>query len=111
MAKQNSAVFINHGPVIGESSISSVRLAEFKKNLLEQGIICPRPWYWGRFFSLFRPHYESYWLMQWWSTSDEEKNERFLTQLDYLAYNTMRFQDAYWYLNSIGRQNWYYSRL
>ena len=95
-------------PVISESSINLDRLTAFKRHLEDTGKICPRPWYWGRFSSSFRPAYESYWLMQWWNTTDEEKHERFITQLDYLAYHTSRFQGAYWYLMTIGEGNWHY---
>ena len=109
MSKNNSAIQINHGPVIGENTINSNRLIEYKAYLESSGRICPRPWYWSRFYSMFQPFYESYWLMQWWNTTDAEKKERFLAQLDYLTDNTMRFQDAYWYLNSIGDQNWHYT--
>ena len=64
----------------------------------------------GQVFYKLSPLYESYWLMQWWHTTDEQKHKRFITQLDYLAYNTMRFQNAYWYLMMIGEKHWHYQR-
>lgn len=97
-------------PVISTSSIYADRLASFKKHLECSRKVCPKPWYWGRFYTNFQPLYESYWLMQWWNTKDEEKHERFITQIDYLAYNTNRFQNAYWYLMNIGDHNWYYRK-
>ena len=97
-------------PVISSSSIYADRLAALKKHLDDTSKVCPKPWYWGRFYTNFQPLFESFWLMQWWNTTDEEKYERFITQLDYLAFNTNRFQNAYWYLMTIGDNNWYYRK-
>lgn len=50
MHKRNRIVKINHGPVIGESTINSKRLMEYKEYIESTSRICPRPWYWARFF-------------------------------------------------------------
>jgi hypothetical protein len=108
---RNSAIMNIHPiPVISASSIYAQRLGALKKHLQETCKVCPKPWYWGRFFTQFQPLYESYWLMQWWNTTDEEKYGRFITQLDYLACHTNRFQNAYWYLMTIGDSNWHYRK-
>lgn len=106
--ENNAVMKIDPIPVISESTIYADRLATLKRHLEETNKICPKPWYWGRFYTNFQPLYESYWLMQWWNTTDDEKYERFVTQIDYLAYNTTRFQNAYWYLMTIGDHNWHY---
>lgn len=95
-------------PVLSASSIYTDRLGTLKDHLEQSRKVCPKPWYWGRFYNNFQPLYESYWLMQWWNTTDEEKYERFITQVDYLAYHTNRFQNAYFYLMAIGDDNWHY---
>ena len=102
------SVQLDNKSVIGETTINSTRLVSYKQHLKETGKVCPKPWYWSRFYSQFRPMYESYWLMQWWNTSVDEKHERFITQLDYLAYHTMRFQSAYWFLTMLKEKNWLY---
>ena len=83
-------------------------LFNFKSHLLKTGKICPKPWFWGRFFNEYRPRYESYWLVQWWQTSDAEKRARFLEQLDYLAHETGHFREAYSFLCGIEDRDWHY---
>lgn len=81
-------------------------------NYLEKtGKICPRPWYWERFFILFNPRYEPCWLSSWWKTTMEEKKELFRKQLYYLAYRTDRFTEASNFLYDIDDMNWLRTRL
>ena len=74
----------------GELNISL--LYNFKSHLHKTGKVCPKPWFWGRFYMEFQPMYESYWLAQWWQTSDADKRARFMEQLDYLAHETSQFR-------------------
>ena len=76
--------------------------------LNESGKVCPKPWYWKRFFIIYQPRYEPCWLSSWWETSVEEKKELFHKQLHYLAYNTGRFHEACRFLYAIDETNWYY---
>lgn len=109
-ADENVEAGIIHSPVVDERRLNRNLLRSFTLYLADTGKICPRPWYWARFYHLYRPHYESYWLMMWWQTSDEEKNIRFLEQLEYLAKHTMRFKQAYRYLIGIDEKDWYIKR-
>lgn len=81
-------------------------LNAFEEHLKSSGKVCPRPWYWERFFILFRPAYEPPWLSVWWETSVEEKKDLFLKQIQYLAYQTNHFYEAYQFLDAIGEENW-----
>ena len=83
-------------------------LFNLKSHLHKTGKICPKPWYWGRFFIEYQPGHESYWLVQWWQTNDVEKRERFLQQLDYLARETRHFREAYNFLCAIEDGDWHY---
>lgn len=78
-------------------------------NYLETtGKICPKPWYWERFFILFKPRYEPCWLSAWWKTTHEEKKELFRKQLFYLAYRTDRYSRACQFLYELDEINWLY---
>jgi hypothetical protein len=76
--------------------------------LEENGKICPKPWYWERFFILFKPRYEPCWLSAWWKTTTEEKKELFRKQLFYLAYRTGRYFPACRFLYELDEINWLY---
>lgn len=93
-----------------EKELDISLLFNFKSHLHKTRKICPRPWIWGRFFIEYQPGYESYWLVQWWQTSDTEKRNRFLEQLDYLAHETGHFRQAYSFLCRLEDQDWHYSR-
>ena len=78
-------------------------------NYLEAtGKICPKPWYWERFFILFNPRYEPCWLSNWWKTTPGEKKELFRKQLFYLAYRTDRYARACRFLYGLDEMNWLY---
>ncbi len=81
-------------------------LDAFEAHLRRTGKVCPRPWYWRRFFILFKPRYEPPWLSSWWKTSTQAKKEIFMKQAEYLAYRTSNFHEAYQYLNAIDDENW-----
>jgi hypothetical protein len=85
---------------------------ESVKNLInyleETGKICPRPWYWERFFILFKPRYEPCWLSSWWKTTNEEKKELFRKQIFHLAYRTDRYPEARRFLYEMDEMNWLY---
>ena len=83
-------------------------LYNFKSHLYKTGKVCPKPWFWGRFFMEYQPKYESYWLAQWWQTSDTEKRVRFMEQLDYLARETGCFRKAYCFLCGMEDKDWHY---
>lgn len=83
-------------------------LYNLKSHLHITGKVCPKPWFWGRFFMEYRPRYESYWLEQWWQTGDADKRARFLEQLDYLAYETGYFREAYCFICSLEDRDWHY---
>ena len=76
--------------------------------LNETGKVCPKPWYWKRFFIIYKPRYEPCWLSSWWETSVKEKKELFHKQLRYLAYHTDHFHEACQFLYAIDKNNWYY---
>lgn len=78
------------------------------KYLEETGKICPKPWYWERFFILFKPRYEPCWLSAWWKTTPGEKKELFRKQLFYLAYRTDRYLQACHFLDELEEMNWLY---
>ena len=90
----------------GELNISL--LYNFKSHLHKTGKVCPKPWFWGRFYMEFQPMYESYWLAQWWQTSDADKRARFMEQLDYLAHETSHFRAAYCFLCNLEDNDWHY---
>lgn len=86
---------------------------EIKNELLQliehldlTGKICPKPWYWQRFFMLYQPRYEPCWLSDWWKTPKQEKKELFIKQLHYLAYRTERFKDALHFIRQLEDKNW-----
>lgn len=97
-------------PVIYDKEINRLLLQNFKIHLLKTGKVCPRPWHWGYFYNAFQPLYESLWLMGWWQTSDQEKRDRFIEQLDYLAQHTLRFRRAYHFLCGIEDSDWHFAR-
>ena len=74
--------------------------------LEKTGKICPRPWYWERFYILFKPRYEPCWLSNWWKTTRDEKKELFHKQLYYLAYRTDRYYKACKFLYEMDDKNW-----
>ncbi|HKK15269.1 MAG TPA: hypothetical protein VJ981_01080 [Gammaproteobacteria bacterium] len=78
------------------------------RHLDETGKICPRAWYWERFFILFKPRYEPCWLSSWWRTPVEDKKELFRKQLFYLAYRTSRFPAACKFLYDLDTVFWLY---
>lgn len=95
-------------PATDPDALNISLLYNFKSHLHKTGKVCPKPWFWGRFFIKYRPKYESYWLAQWWQTSDADKRARFMEQLDYLARETGYFQAAYCFLCSIEDKDWHY---
>lgn len=78
------------------------------KRLEENGKICPKPWYWERFFILFKPRYKPCWLSSWWRTPNEGKKELFRKQLFFLAYRTDHYLEACKFLYELEDMNWLY---
>ncbi|MFT5426756.1 MAG: hypothetical protein ACI9ZT_001702 [Gammaproteobacteria bacterium] len=96
---------------IEEQRINIEQLRSLKLQLQATGKICPKAWHWGRFYKLFHPMHESFWLTTWWETTDDEKRVRFNEQLNYLAKQTIRFRDAYKYLLEIEDRNWHFKTI
>ena len=84
-------------------------LNSLKLHMETTGKVCPKAWHWGRFYKLFHPMHESYWLTTWWETTDEEKQHRFDEQLNYLAKQTIRFREAYTFLLEIEDRYWHFN--
>jgi len=97
-------------PPCNDKELHLSLLFNLLSHLQKTGKICPKPWFWGRFYIEYQPRYESYWLLQWWQTSDAEKSARFQDQLDYLARETGHFCDAYRFLCRIEDKDWHYAR-
>jgi len=93
---------------IEEQKKNIEQLTSLKLHMETTGKVCPKAWHWGRFYKLFHPMHESYWLTTWWETTDEEKQRRFDEQLNYLARQTIRFREAYTFLMEIDDRNWYF---
>jgi hypothetical protein len=94
---------------VNEQKKNIVQLIFLKLHMEQTGKICPKAWYWGRFYKSFHPLHESYWLTTWWDTTDDEKRLRFNEQLNYLAKQTIRFSDAYNFLLGIEDRNWHFN--
>jgi len=84
-------------------------LDAFKAHLERTGKIYPRPWCWKRFSILFQPACEPPWLTSWWAMSNQEKNNLFLKQVDYLAWHTDRFPAACRFLQELDDQDWFFT--
>ena len=84
----------------------ALTLEAFVAHLKRTGKVCPKPWCWRRFWILFNPGYEPPWLSSWWMMPTQEKKDLFLRQMDYLAYHTNRFQEAYQFLCQIDEDHW-----
>ena len=84
------------------------QLISLKSHMERTGKICPKAWHWGRFYKSFHPMYSSYWLTKWWETTDDQKQFRFNEQLNYLAKQTIRFNEAYKFLLGIEDRNWHF---
>lgn len=95
---------------IEEQKKNIEQLTSLKLHMEKTGKVCPKAWHWGRFYKLFHPMHESYWLTTWWETTDDEKRCRFYEQLNYLARQTIRFRDAYTFLMEIEDRNWYFNK-
>ena len=95
---------------IEEQKKNIEQLNSLKLHMETTGKVCPKAWHWGRFYKLFHPMHESYWLTTWWETTDEEKQLRFDEQLNYLARQTIRFREAYAFILEIEDKNWYFDR-
>lgn len=87
------------------------QLISLKLHMERTGKICPKAWHWGRFYKLFHPMHESYWLTTWWETTDDEKRLRFNEQLNYLAKQTIRFKGAYKFLLKMEDRNWHFKTI
>jgi len=85
-------------------------LAAFQAHLNRTGKVCPRPWCWRRFCNLFNPGYEPPWLTSWWATSTRDKKDLFLKQMEYLAWQTNHFHDAYQFLMKIDEKHWLFNK-
>lgn len=109
LTKRRSATSTPAEPLYNDRELNISLLFNFKSHLHKSGKICPKPWFWGRFFIEYQPGYESYWLVQWWQTNDEQKRVRFLQQLEYLARETGHFREAYSFLCAIEDRDWHYS--
>lgn len=107
---QAAALSTPPGAAAGDKDLDISLFYNFKSHLLKTGKVCPRPWCWGRFFMAFQPRYESYWLADWWQTSDIEKRERLLEQLDFLVRQTGQFRAAYRFLCNLEDKDWHFSR-
>lgn len=107
---QASAITTTTGLAVEDKDLDISLFYNFKSHLLKTGKICPKPWCWARFFMAFQPHYESYWLANWWQTSDVEKHERLLEQLDFLVRETGHFREAYRFLCALEDKDWYFNR-
>jgi hypothetical protein len=81
-------------------------LPAFRAYLEKTGRICPRPWCWMRFFILFQPVGEPPWLSSWWTTSNRDKQDLFLKQMEYLARYTDQFHAACRFLHELDREYW-----
>jgi len=81
-------------------------LAAFEAHMNRTGKVCLKPWCWRRFYLLFKPGFEPPWLSSWWMISTREKKDLFLKQMEYLAYQTNRFNSAYQFLREIDESNW-----
>ncbi len=111
--KTNTPIYLKdglqrHQYFIQERRRNIKQLNMMKSHMHASRKICPKPWHWGRFYKIFHPMYESYWLNTWWEKTDEEKRDQFFQQLEYLAMQTIKFNDAYAYLSAIEEQNWYF---
>ena len=78
--------------------------------LVACGRVCPKPWYWARFYFVFTPGYESIWLSDWWQTTDIVKRQRFFDQLRDLALHSDNFPGAYFFLHNLDSGNWHYEQ-
>lgn len=78
------------------------------RHLDDSGKVCPKAWYWQRFFVLFKPRYEPCWLSSWWQTSTEDKKELFRKQLFFLAFRTDRYPAARQFLYELEGSCWLY---
>ena len=99
-------------PFSGNTGSDSIprRLAAFQAHLNRTGKVCPRPWCWRRFYNLFKPGYEPPWLTSWWATSTRDKKDLFLKQMEYLAWQTNHFHEAYQFLMKIDEKHWLFNK-
>lgn len=70
---------------------------QFFQQILDGKVVCPEPDLWNAFWKKYIKHTEAKKLMplilsSWWHATDQEKNERFIAQLNAITYQYKKLE-------------------
>ena len=84
---------------------------QFFTQVMEGKIVCPEPILWDAFWKKYIKPTEAKTLMplilsSWWHATDEEKNERFIAQLNAMAYQDKKSEIFEFFRTFDTRNEW-----